>query len=148
MKPIALVPVAVLFAGTAAFAAGNAGHPSSTGSSNKPAVASPAASPDGGNSAAAHSCPKGPHGVHGKCVSAAAHARNAARGHGNGQGDAGETPDAGESPEANPTAPAHPTPPPHPTAPASAAPSATPPPTPTPTAVPSGTPSSSASPSA
>src|SRR5579859_6020776 len=114
MKPIALVPVAILFAGTAAFAATSSSHPSS---SNKPAAASPAASPDGGNSAAAHNCPKGPHGVHGKCVSAAAHARNAARGHGSGD-DATETPDAEDqgTPGAHPTPVTHPTPPAHPTA--------------------------------
>jgi len=118
MKPIAMVPVALLFAGTAAFAAGTAtSHP--TGSANKPAVtASPKASPhsgDHGNSAAAHSCPKGPHGVHGKCVSAAAHARNAARGNGsdNEAPEASESPEPSESPEAGET---HPTPSPHPTA--------------------------------
>ena len=117
MKPIALVPVAILFAGTAAFAA-TTSTPHSTGSA-KPAAASPAASTDDGNSAAAHSCPKGPHGVHGKCVSAAAHARNAARHHGKGdQNEASETPEAdeqGSTPAAHPAAPQHPTPPPHPT---------------------------------
>lgn len=126
MKPIALVPVAILFAGTAAFAATSSNHPNS---SAKPAAATPAASPDGGNSAAAHNCPKGPHGVHGKCVSAAAHARNAARGHGNGGADADETPGADDQGEAtappHPAAPTH-TPAPHPTATPTAAPTATP----------------------
>jgi hypothetical protein len=110
MRPIALVPVALLFAGTAAFAANTAAHPSST---SKPAAATSTAnpSPDGGNSKAAHDCPRGGHGVHGKCVSAAAHSMNAARGH--GQGDDANEPD--DSSSAHPTAPAHPTPPPHPT---------------------------------
>lgn len=104
MRPIALVPVAFLFAGTAAFAAANtATHVNPNNNAAATATASP--SPDLGNSKAAHDCPKGPHGVHGKCVSAAAHALNAARGH--GQGD-----DANE-PDGNTT---HPTPPPHPTA--------------------------------
>jgi len=103
MRPIALVPVALLFAGTAAFAAGTATHSSSHPTTPARASSTAQPSPDGGNSAAAHNCPKGPHGVHGKCVSAAAHARNAARGHG----------DASESPDADETAPAHPTPSPH-----------------------------------
>ena len=109
MKPIALVPVAILFAGTAAFAATSSSTSHPTGS-NKAPVSSPKASPDGGNSAAAHSCPKGPHGVHGKCVSAAAHARNAARNH--GQGDETESPEPDETgtPAPHATPPAHPTP--------------------------------------
>jgi hypothetical protein len=42
-------------------------------------VALPASADDApGNSGAAHSCKKGPHGVHGQCVSAAAHQQNQA----------------------------------------------------------------------
>ena len=144
MKPLALVPVAILFAGTAAFAATSSSHPGNSGT-QKPAAApaSPGASPDGGNSTAAHDCPKGPHGVHGKCVSAAAHARNAARGHGNGNGsDQNEQPEPSETPDvedhgASPAATPHSTASPH------ATPTGTPASTPTPTPTPAATPTSS-----
>jgi hypothetical protein len=129
VKPLALVPVALLFAGTAAFAASTSNHPSGSHQQTAASKASPL--PDGGNSAAAHSCPKGPHGVHGKCVSAAAHARNAARGHGGGGSD-NEAPEASETPEPGEQV----TPATHATSPAAATPTATAPPTATPTASP------------
>lgn len=97
VRPIWIAPVALLFAGTAAFAATSSHSPAP-----KPPTKSQStpASGDHGNSAAAHSCPKGPHGVHGKCVSAAAHARNHGHGQGGGKGDdANEAPEATEAPE-------------------------------------------------